>query len=49
MCSAAIKLTTKSLGELSDPEALLKIKNIIALFIQTMEVSTDSPRLGIYT
>ncbi|ORY63591.1 exocyst complex subunit Sec15-like-domain-containing protein [Pseudomassariella vexata] len=37
MCSAAISLTTKALGEVSNAEILLKIKGVIALFIQTME------------
>ncbi|KAK8117486.1 uncharacterized protein PG998_005767 [Apiospora kogelbergensis] len=36
MCSAAISLTTKALGEVSNAEILLKIKGVIALFIQTM-------------
>lgn len=39
MCSSVIKLTNTALGEISNAEALLKIKGVIALFIQTMEVS----------
>lgn len=38
MCSAVIKLTSNALGEISNAETLLKIKGVIALFIQTMEV-----------
>ncbi|KAI0480556.1 exocyst complex subunit Sec15-like-domain-containing protein [Xylariaceae sp. FL0804] len=37
MCSAAIRLTSRALGEVNNPEALLKIKGVIALFVQTME------------
>ncbi|KAI1868140.1 uncharacterized protein JN550_006628 [Neoarthrinium moseri] len=37
MCSSAISLTTKALGEVNNAEVLLKIKGVIALFIQTME------------
>ncbi|KXJ94392.1 exocyst complex subunit Sec15-like-domain-containing protein [Microdochium bolleyi] len=37
MCSAAISLTSKALGEVTNAEVLLKIKLVIALFIQTME------------
>lgn len=42
MCSAIIKLTSNALGEISNAETLLKIKGVIALFIQTMEVC-DNP------
>jgi hypothetical protein len=38
MCTAVINLTSKSLNDVTDAEALIKIKTIIALFIQTMEV-----------
>lgn len=38
MCTAVINLTSKGLGDIEDAEALIKIKTIIALFIQTMEV-----------
>ncbi|KAM5362723.1 hypothetical protein ACJZ2D_012385 [Fusarium nematophilum] len=37
MCSAVIKLTSKALDDITDAEALIKIKTILALFIQTME------------
>ncbi|KAI0127894.1 exocyst complex subunit Sec15-like-domain-containing protein [Xylariales sp. AK1849] len=37
MCSSAISLTSKALGEVGNAEVLLKIKGVIALFIQTME------------
>lgn len=38
MCHTAIALTSKALNEVSNAEILLKIKGVIALFIQTMEV-----------
>lgn len=37
MCQTAIALITTALGEVSNAEILLKIKLVIALFIQTME------------
>lgn len=37
MCTAAISVTSKALGEVTNAEVLLKIKLVIALFIQTME------------
>ncbi|KAL6800591.1 exocyst complex, sec15 subunit [Trichoderma sp. SZMC 28012] len=37
MCTAAIALTTKALTNIDNAEVLLKIKSVIALFIQTME------------
>ncbi|KAI1490835.1 exocyst complex subunit Sec15-like-domain-containing protein [Biscogniauxia mediterranea] len=37
MCSTAISLTSKALGDVNNAEVLLKIKGVIALFIQTME------------
>ncbi|KAK9425420.1 putative Exocyst complex subunit Sec15-like-domain-containing protein [Seiridium unicorne] len=37
MCSSAISLTSRALGEVSNAEVLLKIKGVVALFIQTME------------
>ncbi|CAG8971932.1 hypothetical protein HYALB_00003267 [Hymenoscyphus albidus] len=37
MCSTAIKLITKALDQVDNAEVLLKIKGVIALFIQTME------------
>lgn len=38
MCQAIIRITTKSLEGVTNAELLLKIKEDIALFIQTMEV-----------
>ncbi|RCI10874.1 hypothetical protein L249_5448 [Ophiocordyceps polyrhachis-furcata BCC 54312] len=37
MCSAAITLTAKAITDVSNAEILLKIKGVIALFVQTME------------
>ncbi|KAI1340449.1 exocyst complex subunit Sec15-like-domain-containing protein [Xylariaceae sp. FL0016] len=37
MCSTAISLTSRALGDVANAEVLLKIKGVIALFIQTME------------
>ncbi|KAJ6782893.1 hypothetical protein PWT90_04882 [Aphanocladium album] len=37
MCSTAINITSKSLNDVTNAEVLLKIKGIVALFIQTME------------
>ncbi|RDA90346.1 hypothetical protein CP533_2587 [Ophiocordyceps camponoti-saundersi (nom. inval.)] len=37
MCSAAITLTSKAINDISNAEVLLKIKGVIALFVQTME------------
>ncbi|KFY22568.1 hypothetical protein V491_02763 [Pseudogymnoascus sp. VKM F-3775] len=42
MCQAAINLISKALDEVDNAEVLLKIKGVIALFIQTLDiVSTD--------
>jgi exocyst complex component 6 len=38
MCLSAISITSKALNDVSDAETMLKIKGVIALFIQTMEV-----------
>ena len=38
MCQTAIFLITKALHEVNNAEMLRKIKGVIALFIQTMEV-----------
>ena len=38
MCSVAISLASKALAEVSNAEIILKLKTMIALFIQTMEV-----------
>lgn len=37
MCQTAINLITKALDDVDDAELLLKIKGVVALFIQTME------------
>lgn len=37
MCTSAIALTNRSLGDVTNAEVLLKIKSVFALFIQTME------------
>ena len=39
MIQTAVKLITKALNEVDNAELVLKIKGVIALFIQTMEVS----------
>jgi len=41
MCQTAITLISNALHEVDNAEAVLKIKGVIALFIQTMEVSTS--------
>lgn len=38
MCQTAITLISEALHEVRNAELLLKIKSVIALFIQTMEV-----------
>lgn len=40
MCQTAITLISKALHEVANAEVLLKIKTVIALFIQTMDVSS---------
>lgn len=45
MCQRAISLISHALHEVANAEALLKIKGVIALFIQTMDVS-GQPYLG---
>ena len=39
MCQTAIALISKALEKVDNAEVLLKIKGVIALFIQTMDVS----------
>ena len=39
MCQTAITLISKALHEVANAEVLLKIKTVIALFIQTMDAS----------
>ena len=38
MCQTAVTLISKALHEVANAEVLLKIRTIIALFIQTMDV-----------
>lgn len=40
MCQTAISLISNALHEVEYAEVLLKIKGVIALFIQTMDVSS---------
>ena len=40
MCETAIALISNALHEVTNAELLLKIKGVIALFIQTMSVET---------
>lgn len=42
MCQTAITLISKALYEVDNAEVLLKIKGVIALFIQTMNVSAST-------
>lgn len=39
MCNTAIGLISKALDAVDNAEVLLKIKGVVALFIQTMDVS----------
>lgn len=39
MCHTSINLISKALNDVDNAEVLLKIKGVIALFIQTMDVS----------
>lgn len=43
MCQTAVHLISQSLHEVDNAESLLKIKNLIALFMQTMNVSFHRP------
>lgn len=38
MCQAAVGVITKALPQVDNAESILKIKNLIALFMQTMNV-----------
>lgn len=42
MCQTAVTLISKALHEVTNAEVLLKIKGIVALFIQTMDVSNTT-------
>jgi len=44
MCNSAIGLISKALDKVDNAEILLKIKGVIALFIQTMDVSIRYPQ-----
>ena len=37
MCNTAIALISKALNDVDNAEVLLKIKGVVALFIQTMD------------
>lgn len=39
LCQTAVHLISQSLHEVDNAESILKIKNLIALFMQTMNVS----------
>jgi len=41
MCQTAVSLISKALHEVDNAESLLKIKNLIALFMQAMDVSNS--------
>jgi hypothetical protein len=43
MIQSAMKLITKALDEVDNAEVVLKIKGVIALFIQTMDASILIP------
>lgn len=45
MCHTSINLISKALNDVDNAEVLLKIKGVIALFIQTMDVSHNSRSL----
>jgi len=45
MCHTSINLISKALNDVDNAEVLLKIKGVIALFIQTMDVSHNSKSL----
>ena len=40
MCQSAITLISKGLNDIDNADVLLKIKGVIALFIQTMDVGS---------
>jgi hypothetical protein len=39
MCKKAINIISPALENITDADNLLKVKNVLALFIQTMDVS----------
>ena len=42
MCQSSVTLITKALPTVDDDEKLLKIKSVVALFVQTMDVSVPA-------
>lgn len=42
MCQAAVVLISKALHEVDNAESILNIKNLIALFMQTMNVGSPN-------
>lgn len=48
MCQTAIRVISKSLQEVNNVDLLVKIKEDVALFIQTMEVRRLNPLLIIH-
>ena len=42
MCQSAIMLISKALNDIDNADVLLKIKGVIALFIQTMDVGPSA-------
>ena len=48
MCQTAITLISNALHEVDNAEVVLKIKGVIALFIQTMEVSINVEAASIH-
>lgn len=40
MCKKAINIISPALDNITDADNLLKVKNVLALFIQTMDVSS---------
>lgn len=42
MCQAAVGVISKALHEVDNAESILKIKNLIALFMQTMNVGSPT-------
>lgn len=42
MCHSAVALVSKAFNDVDDAAVLLETKNIIAMFIQTMDVGSSS-------
>lgn len=45
MCHTAVNLISSALYQVDNAESLLKIKNLVALFTQTMDVSACANEL----